>query len=251
MPGWQSCLINHQLGKGKGIKIAHVDSGINTWHPHILNVSGGIALTVTTEGRIKLTNDIRDQLGHGTAVAGVLSDQVPEAEVFAVKVFDDHLFTHIEVLCAAIEWCVQEGMNIINLSLSVKKDIKIFRTICEEAEKAGVIIVSSCDKRRGLLWPGIYPSVFGVETGSQATPHLCFYNPDEEISFQAFGLPRQLEGPMQKYNLNGHSFAAAYVTAFVAKLMEKYSLHSKHEVMVKLKEIVAQNVKKGKIGDGS
>lgn len=121
MQNWRSCQTDNAFGKGKGIKIAHVDSGINTWHPHIQNVSGGVALTVTAEGRITVSDDISDRLGHGTAVAGVLSEQVPEAEIFAVKVFDDTLFAHIEVLCAAIEWCIQQEMNIINLSLSVRR----------------------------------------------------------------------------------------------------------------------------------
>lgn len=240
MEGWRSCQTSNHLGKGRGIKIAHVDSGINTWHPHIQNVAGGIAFTVTPEGRIAVSDDITDRLGHGTAVAGVLSEQVPEAQIWAVKVFGENLFTHIEVLCAAIEWCIQQEMDIINLSLSVKKDIKAFRDICEEAEKAEIVIVSSCDKKRGLLWPGIYPSVFGVETGEQARRGVCLFNPNEEISFQAYGLPRQLEGPMQKFNLNGHSFAAAYVSSYLAKLMEAYQLHSKNEVLEKLKEIVSE-----------
>lgn len=242
MGGWRRCQTNKDLGIGKGIKIAHVDSGINRWHPHINNVAGGIALKVTREGKIELSNDITDRLGHGTAVAGVFSVQVPEAQVWAVKVFDQELFTHIEVLCAAMEWCIQQEMDIINLSLSVKKDIKAFQEICEEVEKAGIIIVSSCDKRRGLKWPGSYQSVFGVETGELARPDLCFYNPDEEISFQAYGLPRQLEGPMQKYNLNGHSFAAAYVSSYIAKIKEKYEVKSKNEIMMKLKEICLEEV---------
>lgn len=236
MDGWRSCQTSNQLGKGKGIKIAHVDSGINRWHPHVKNVAGGVAFTVTMEGRIELSDDITDRLGHGTAVAGVLSEQVPEAEIWAVKVFDNSLFTHIEVLCAAIEWCIHQEMDIINLSLSVKKDVKAFQEICDEAEKAGIIIVSSCDKRRGLLWPGSYHSVFGVETGELARADVCFYNPNKDISFMAYGLPRQLEGPMQKYNLNGHSFAAAYVSSYIAKIIEKYDIHSKNEIKLKLTE---------------
>lgn len=221
MEGWRECPTDKGLGKGKGIKIAVVDSGINTWHPHIQNVVGGITLGVNSEGRIELTEDITDKLGHGTAVAGILSDKVPEAEVYAVKVFDENLFTHAEVLCAAIEWCIFNEINIINLSLSLKKDVEAFREMCDEAGKAGIVMVSSCDRKRGLMWPGSYPSVFGVERGEEARYNVCFYNQNEEISFRAYGLPRELEGPMQKYNLNGHSFAAAYVTSYLAKLMEQ------------------------------
>lgn len=224
MEGWRECHTDKDLGKGKGIKIAVIDSGINTWHPHIQNVVGGIALTVNDEGRIELSEDITDRLGHGTAVAGILSDQVPEAEIYAVKVFNDNLFTHAEVLCAAIEWCMLNDIHIINLSLSLKKDVSVFREMCDEAEKGGIVLVSSCDRNRGLMWPGSYSSVFGVERGEHARYNLCYYNPNEKISFQAYGLPRELEGPMQKYNLNGHSFAAAYVTSYLAKLIEQERL---------------------------
>jgi hypothetical protein len=223
-------MAERDFGKGKGISIAQIDSGINEWHPHTGKIAGGAAFQVDAGGRILLTCDHTDQLGHGTAVAGVLNEQVPEAELWSLKIFHDTLTAHIEVLCAAIEWCIEAKIDFINLSLGVRRDIGEFQQVCAQAAAAGVIIVAACDEQNGLLWPGCYDSAFGVKAARQCTGELFFYNPDEPVSFLASGLPRRLEGPMQKFNFQGHSFAAAHVTGLLAKLKEKFGVGSKQQM---------------------
>jgi hypothetical protein len=214
-------------GRGQGIRIAHIDSGINQGHSHIGRVAGGIAFHVSEDGSLFLSEDYRDNLGHGTAVAGVLYEHVPDAEIWAVKIFHDSLSAHIETLCAAMEWCIEAKMDIINLSLGVRQDNFDFREICVEAEKRGVFIVSACDEKRGLLWPASYSSVFGVKAEADCSGNMFFYHTEEKVVFSTLGIPRRLEGPLQKFNLEGHSFAAAHVTGFLAKIREKYSIQSK------------------------
>lgn len=228
---------NDEWGEGRDVHIAHIDSGINAWHPHIGEVAGGISFQVDETGTIRVEENFGDKLGHGTAVAGVIKEQVPYANLWAVKIFHETLSTHVEVLCAAIEWCIDAKMDFINLSLGVKKDIPMFQKVCKQAERNGIIIISSCDERNNLLWPGYYDEVFGVKAGEYCNSDTFIYRPEEKVNFLAAGLPRQLEGPMQKFNFQGHSFAAAHVTAFLAKIKEKYSLNSKKELESVLKEI--------------
>lgn len=229
-------------GTGKGIKIAHIDSGINEWHPHVGKVVAGISFHVNKDGKIYLEGDYSDELGHGTAVAGVLKEQVPDAELLAVKIFHKNLLTYIEVLCAAIEWCIDAKVDFINLSLGVRRDVDEFHQICDQAVQEGVMIVTACDEKNGLLWPGYYDSVFGVKAGENCSSEIFYYNPNDKISFLALGLPRRLEGPMQKFNLQGHSFAAAHVTGFLAKLKERYAIGSKAELEQVLQENFLQSV---------
>lgn len=225
-----------QLGKGHGIRIAHVDSGINPWHSHIHRVCGGVGIYVDEEGRMKLSDDYRDTLGHGTAVAAAVSEHVPEADHYAVKIFDRSLSAYVEVLCAAIEWCIDHEMQLINLSLGVKADLPELAEVCRFAEQAGIMIVSSCYEAGGLCWPGYYPSVFGVRADSACSYGQFLYTPKQAVDIQAYGLPRRLEGPIQKYNLQGHSFAAAHVTGWFAQLIEAYGIKSKLEMEEVLRE---------------
>ncbi len=240
MKAYRGYMDNNKWGEGKGIHIAHIDSGINAWHPHIGSVAGGIGFRVDEKGTIHVEDDYKDELGHGTAVAGVIKEQVPQANLWAVKIFHDKLSTYKEVLCTAIEWCIEAEMDVINLSLGVRKDIQELRQACEQGERNGVIIVSSCDEQNHLLWPGYYDGVFGVKAAKQCSNDTFYYRPKEKVDFLASGLPRQLEGPIQKFNLQGHSFAAAHVTGFLAKIKEKYAVNSKEEMRQVLKELFPQ-----------
>ena len=82
------------------MRIAVIDSGIHEGHPHVGAVAG--AVHFTNDG---IGDDPVDRLGHGTAVAGAIREKVPDAELFAVKVFDRRLTAPIGALLRALEWC--------------------------------------------------------------------------------------------------------------------------------------------------
>ncbi len=72
---------------GKGVKVAIIDSGINSKHPD-LSVAGGASM-------IEGTSAFTDGNGHGTHVAGVIAalnngfgavGAAPDAEIYSVKV---------------------------------------------------------------------------------------------------------------------------------------------------------------------
>src|SRR5258707_235174 len=90
------------------MKIAIIDSGIHAGHPHVGEVAGGVSM---------IGDDWADRLGHGTAVAGAIREKAPDAELYAVKVFDTRLSAAIDTLIRAIEWSIDQGMDAINLSL--------------------------------------------------------------------------------------------------------------------------------------
>jgi len=88
------------------VRVAVVDSGIYPTHAHIGSVAGGVAID-----QFGNTDDYIDRLGHGTAVAGAIREKLPEAELFAVKVFDRRLTAHTDIIFRAFEWCLSNGMD--------------------------------------------------------------------------------------------------------------------------------------------
>ena len=105
---------------GKGIKICIVDTGIDLNHPDLV---GRIADThdFTTEG-------VQDGHGHGTHCAsiaagtGAASDGkyrgvAPEATLFVAKVLASNGSGATSDVMAGVEWAVQQGANVISLSL--------------------------------------------------------------------------------------------------------------------------------------
>ena len=81
-------------------RVAVIDSGVHSAHPHVGGVAGGVGFD--EDGRQH--DDYVDRLGHGTAVTAAIREKAPDAELYAVKVFDRALSTRIANLIAAIDW---------------------------------------------------------------------------------------------------------------------------------------------------
>src|SRR5580704_251875 len=99
------------------MKIAVIDSGIHTGHPHVGAVAGFVHFTADGIG-----DDPVDRLGHGTAVAAAIREKVADAEIFSVKVFDRRLSTEIGALIQALNWCRDNHIDLINLSLGTANE---------------------------------------------------------------------------------------------------------------------------------
>ena len=104
-------------------------------------------------------------LGHGTAVTAAIKEKAPDAELYAVKVFDRTLGTRIANLIAAIDWAAAEGMQVANLSLGTSKveHERALRDAVDQAAARGLLIVSARDDE-GVRWlPGSLPGVIPVQ----------------------------------------------------------------------------------------
>src|SRR5437763_3882750 len=99
------------------VRVAIIDSGVYAAHPHVGGVAGGVGFD---ENGCR-HSDYVDRLGHGTAVAAAIKEKAPDAELFAVKVFDRALATNIASLVEAIAWAADNGMHLVNLSLGTKR----------------------------------------------------------------------------------------------------------------------------------
>jgi serine protease AprX len=101
---------------GKNIKVAIVDTGIDPNHP---DFAGRIAQIrdFTGEGDV-------DKNGHGTHVAGIVGGAgakyrgvAPECSFYVAKVLRGNGSGSTSDVMAGVEWAVQQGAQVINLSL--------------------------------------------------------------------------------------------------------------------------------------
>jgi subtilisin family serine protease len=198
------------------IRVAVIDSGVHAAHPHVGGVAGGIA--IDAHGR--LHTDYVDRLGHGTAVAAAIKEKAPEADLYAVKVFDRLLSTSITALVAAIDWAAAQGIHLANLSLGTARleHEDVLRAALDRALQRGLTIVSARDDA-GVGWlPGSLPGVVPVQ--------LDWSCPRDGYKvaviggasvFRASGFARPIEGVPPERNLNGISFAVANITGLIAR----------------------------------
>ena len=101
---------------GRGVRVAVIDSGVHAAHPHVQGVWGGAGIDADGAEH----DDYVDRLGHGTAVAAVIREKAPEAEIYAIRVFDRDLRATGDALVAGLRRARTSGARIANLSLGTE-----------------------------------------------------------------------------------------------------------------------------------
>jgi subtilisin family serine protease len=199
------------------VRIAVIDSGVHATHPHVNGVAGGVA--ITADGREE--SEFEDKLGHGTAVTSVIREKAPEAAIFAVKIFNDSLATRIQPLIRAIDWSIDNGMHLINLSLGTtnQEHERLLLSALERVTAKSILLVAAFEDS-GVRWlPGALPGASPV-TLDWDCPRDRFRTStlaDGRTLYHASGYPRPIPNVPPERNLNGISFAVANVTGLLAR----------------------------------
>ncbi|WP_253835419.1 S8 family serine peptidase [Actinokineospora globicatena] len=101
---------------GKGVKVAVLDTGIDTTHP---DLAGAVVLSRDFSG----SADADDRIGHGTHVAATITGSgryqgvAPDSALLNGKVLGDNGDGSESDVIAGMEWAAAEGAAVINLSL--------------------------------------------------------------------------------------------------------------------------------------
>lgn len=200
------------------IRVGVIDTGVNPWHSHVRGDVSGLRIYLDQSGRICEDDDFRDLVGHGTAVAGIIRQALPDAALFAVRVFEQDLKSYPSLVARAILRAAAAGCSILNLSLGTQPGpgSGLLTAACREVLEAGCIIVAAGHPQHPELLPASLPGVLGVLADDliPAGEIRCFK--ERRYPYAASGSPRDLEGVLTSDNLWGNSFACARVTAFMA-----------------------------------
>lgn len=204
---------------GPRVSIAVVDSGVHTPHPHLPAVAGGVTLEL--EGGT--AEDFVDRIGHGTAAAAAIHEKAPQAELWAIKVFERELATSVPVLVRAIDWAVERGIRLVNMSLGTPNRLRApeLAPAIERAFQAGTVIVSAHEHDGALWYPGALPGVVGVVADvDQPRDELGLVELPRGTAVVASPYPRPIPGVPVEQNLHGISFAVANATGVIARTIE-------------------------------
>ena len=112
------------VSTGSGVKIGIVDSGVDASHP---DLAGKIDAQADCVGGTCLEGPARDRDGHGTAIAGIaaahanngagIAGVAPDARLVVARVLGDDGTGITEDINRAIQWVVDKGARVVNLSL--------------------------------------------------------------------------------------------------------------------------------------
>ena len=205
--------------RGRGVRIAVIDSGIHASHPHV----GGIAGAVAFDDRGRPASDVVDRLGHGTAVAAAIHEKAPDAEIHVVKVFDATLSTTVPALRRALEWAGEAGAHVVNLSLGTSRPEHegVLAPLVAGLASGGCLVVSARHDQGRAWWPGSLATAVGVTLDWDVhRDAVVVEQADDGLRVRASGYPRPIPGVHPDRNLRGVSFAVANATGLLARALE-------------------------------
>jgi subtilisin len=211
---------------GEGVKVCIVDSGIEADHPALEGmVRGGIVVERGPDGPIVTEEAHGDLFGHATACAGIIHRLAPQAEIYSARVLGLNLKGSGEALIAGIEWAVNNGMHLINLSLSTRKHEHLVKLheLADQAYFNGTVIVASANNMPVYSYPWLFSTVISVASHAEKDPYTFYYNPDPPVEFTAPGV--DLEFPWAGKSTatgTGNSYATPHMTGICALILSKH-----------------------------
>lgn len=215
---------------GKGVRVAIIDSGIESDHPALTGaVRGGIGIEhdpAAPEGLRYVPEAVpQDAFGHGTACAGIIHALAPEAELYSVRVLGGDGRGRSLQFAAGINWAIENGMNVINMSLSTSNEdyFALFHQLADDAYFHGVMLVSAVNNVPTPSYPSLYSSVISVAAHEKQDPFTFYYNPKPPVEFGAPGIDVRVAWANKGYiTTTGNSFAAPHIAGIVTLIRAKH-----------------------------
>lgn len=208
------------------IKVAILDSGINKGHE---DLKGKV---IKEFNAINPKEKVRDDFGHGTAIAGVIAAENnkvgivgvnPDVDIYSVKVLDKKGKGDVKSLIKGIKWSIKNKVQVINISFGMPSDHPELHKIITEAISSGIIVVAASGNNYGMNvdYPAKYKDVISVTAVNKNYKTKPVYSAKGKIDFALPGdsiLTTSWNGQYEEYK--GSSFAAAYMTGLVSLILE-------------------------------
>ena len=230
------------------IRIAIIDSGIDASHSDVGDIAGGVHIQIGKDGVVVFLDDHADCAGHGTACAGIIRKKAPDAALYSVRIFDASLMADGRALIAAIQWCIDNEMDVVNLSLGTT-DVtfkKSLQKVCCQAVDAGVILVAAESNDGSESYPAVFPEVIGVTGGAIYEPDGFYYRKDQRIECVARGDEQRVCWLNGKHIMTGgNSFAAPHITGIIARLLEQHPKCSVQDIRLLLQKKSLNEISQG------
>jgi subtilisin family serine protease len=212
---------------GKGVRVCIIDSGIDGTHPAVGGCERAVYVQLEADGETTTVHDDEegDLFGHGTACAGVIRSLAPECEIHSVRTLGRRLTGRGVVLLAGLKWAIDEGYDVINLSLSMSKAsfVEQLRELADRAYFQNALIVAAAHNMPVVSYPWRFPAVVSVGSHS-GTDALEFYaNPTPPVEFLACGVDVELAWlDHATIRATGNSFATPHIAGIATRILSKH-----------------------------
>lgn len=171
------------------------------------------AFVPNPEGVVERVAADPDLLGHGTAIARLVLEGATEAELLSAQIFSGGAMTTAAAAAAGLDWLRGEGARLVSMSFGLRGDRGVLRKACEEAARAGIILVGAAPARGAPVYPSSYPEVIAVTGDARCGPGQIstLYNRVAE-----FGACPRPPADLGDRPVGGASFAVGHACGILA-----------------------------------
>ncbi|MBI4375265.1 MAG: S8 family peptidase [Elusimicrobia bacterium] len=233
--------------RGKGVKIAVIDTGVDFKHPDLAsNVKGGW-------NAISKNGEFLDDHGHGTHVAGSIAaldnaegvvGVAPEASIYGVKVLDSGGSGTFSDVIAGMQWAWENKMDIASMSLGASQGNDSFKEAVEAMVAGGTVLIAAAGNSGGwgdensdtVNFPAGYPGAIAIAASDSQDAVAWFSSRGPEVDFIAPGVdvPSTYMGGGYQ-SLSGTSMATPHVSGLAALAISAKRLRGEPAVRAALK----------------
>lgn len=191
---WQHSVLNSQLAwaagyRGKGVKVAVLDTGILAGHEDVSAVK-----------TIDVGYGTADGHGHGTHVSGIIGAKLnngkggvgvaPECSIYSIKVLKDTGSGTSSTIIKGVNQAVYNKVDIINMSLGGAMYSKVEEKAYQEAYEKGVAVFCAAGNEfsNSAHYPAAYKSTISVAALDKSMGKAYFSNYDSGVRYSAPGV---------------------------------------------------------------
>jgi thermitase len=208
------------------VTIAIIDSGVDRFHPDL------VTKTLAGYDFVNNDNDPQDDYGHGTHVAGIAAAASNNgigiagaswgAQIMPIKVLNASGNGTYANVANGIIWAVDNGAQVINLSLGGPAYSAILESAVDYAFQRGVVLVAASGNAGGssVYYPARYTQVIAVGATDSSNQRGAFSNFGDGMEVVAPGVAIYSTELGGGYSYrNGTSMAAPFVSGLAAILI--------------------------------
>lgn len=255
--------------KGKGVRVAVIDTGVDTDNPQLARAvdrSAGLDLLPKDKNappeKGARSDGTYDPVGHGTKVAGIIAARpregtgfvglAPEATIIPVRQNDEKGSGKASTLATAIRHAVRRHAQVINISQDTTKAMAPDSDLglaVREALRADVVVVASAgndglDGQVKKTYPAAYPGVLAVAASDRNNERAPFSQSGDFVGVAAPGVEMVSTVPKGGQCVDsGTSFSAPYVAGIAALLRAKHPDWKQNQVVAQIEQTAERAIK--------